>query len=294
MRREDGAALIVAVDLPSGVDADTGVVEGAAVHADVTVTFGALKPGLLVGAGAEHAGEVRWVDIGLEPYLPAADLFVLEVDDVSTALPPPGAQDDKYTRGVVGVVAGSDGYPGAAVLCTGAALHGGAGMVRYVGAAADAVRARWPEAVVHPSLEKAGRVQAWVIGPGLGTDDDAGRALEHVMGADVPVLVDADAITLLAERRHLLRDRKAATVLTPHDREFERLFGPVGDDRLAAARRAAAESGATVLLKGNATVIADPSGRRVREPDRYALAGHCRQRRRAQRPGRLRARVASR
>ena len=257
---QDGAGLIVAVDLPSGVDADTGVVAGAAVQADVTVTFGALKPGLLVGAGAEHAGEVRWVDIGLEPYLPVANLFVLEVDDVAAALPPPDAQDDKYTRGVVGVVAGSDGYPGAAVLCTGAALHGGAGMVRYVGAAADAVRARWPEAVVHPSFDQAGRVQAWVVGPGLGTGEDAGHALEQVLAADVPVLVDADAITLLAERKRLLDERTAPTVLTPHDREFERLFGPVGDDRLAAARRAAAESGATVLLKGNATVIADPSG----------------------------------
>ena len=257
---QQARALIVAVDVPSGVDADTGVAAGAAVHADVTVTFGALKPGLLVGAGAEHAGEVRLVDIGLEPHLPAADLFVLEVEDVAAALPPPGAEDDKYTRGVVGVVAGSTAYPGAAVLCTGAALHGGAGMVRYVGAAADAVRARWPEAVVHPSLDEAGRVQAWVVGPGLGTDDDAVRALEHVMATDVAVLVDADAITLLAERPHLLRERTAPTVLTPHDREFERLFGPVGDDRLAAARRAAQESGATVLLKGNATVIADPSG----------------------------------
>jgi ADP-dependent NAD(P)H-hydrate dehydratase / NAD(P)H-hydrate epimerase len=257
---ERGSATIVAVDVPSGVEADTGIVDGNAVHADVTVTFGALKPGLLVGAGAEHCGEVRWVDIGLGPHLPPASVFVLEADDVAAELPPPGESDDKYTRGVVGVVSGSNNYPGAAVLSTGAALHGGAGMVRYVGAAADAVRARWPEAVVHPSLDEAGRVQAWVIGPGLGTDEDAARALEHVLAADVPVLVDADAITLLADRRHLLRDRTAPTVLTPHDREFERLFGPVGPDRIAAARRAAADSGATVLLKGNATVIADPSG----------------------------------
>lgn len=255
-----GSALVVAVDVPSGVEADTGVVAGAAVQADVTVTFGALKPGLLVGAGAQHSGEVRLVDIGLDPHLPAASVFVLEADDVAAELTPPGESDDKYTRGVVGVVSGSATYPGAAVLSTGAALHGGAGMVRYVGAAADAVRARWPEAVVHPSLDQAGRVQAWVVGPGLGTDDDAARALEHVLAADVPVLVDADAITLLADRRHLLQKRTAPTVLTPHDREFERLFGPVGDDRIAAARRAAADSGATVLLKGNATVVADPSG----------------------------------
>ena len=257
---EKASARILAVDVPSGVEADTGVVAGAAVSADVTVTFGVLKPGLLVGAGAEHCGEVRWVDIGLEPHLPKPSVFVLEADDVAAELTPPGPSDDKYTRGVVGVVSGSAGYPGAAVLSTGAALHGGAGMVRYVGAAADAVRARWPEAVIHPSLDQAGRVQAWVIGPGLGTGDDAARALEQVLAADVPVLVDADAITLLAHRRGLLEDRTAPTVLTPHDREFERLFGPVGADRIAAARRAAADSGATVLLKGNATVVADPSG----------------------------------
>ena len=257
---ENGPAIIVAVDLPSGVDADTGIVVGAAVHADVTVTFGALKPGLLVGAGAEHVGELHWVDIGLAPHLPDAHVFVLEADDVAAELAAPGPTDDKYTRGVVGVVAGSPGYPGAAVLCTGSALHGGAGMVRYVGAAGDNVRARWPEAVVHPSLDEAGRVQSWVIGPGLGTDEDAARALEHVLAADVPVLVDADGITLLADRKPLMQQRRAPTILTPHDREFERVFGPVGNDRLAAARRAAAESGATVLLKGNATVVADPGG----------------------------------
>ncbi len=253
-------AIVVAVDVPSGVDADTGAVAGAAVHADVTVTFGGLKPGLLVGAGAEHAGEVRLADIGLEPCLPEPSVRILEAGDARAALTPPGAQSDKYTRGVVGVVAGSDRYSGAAVLSVGAAIHGGAGMVRYVGGAGDAVRSHWPEVVVHPRLEDAGRVQAWVVGPGLGTDDAAGAQLDWVLAQDVPVLVDADALTLLAERRDALRRRAAPTLLTPHDREFERVFGEVGADRLAAARRAAAESGATVLLKGNATVIAGPDG----------------------------------
>jgi hydroxyethylthiazole kinase-like uncharacterized protein yjeF len=254
-------ATVVAVDLPSGVDADTGAVPGVAVRAGVTVTFGGLKPGLLVGAGAEHAGEVRLVDIGLGPHLPPADVQVLDRTDVAELLPRPGPRDDKYTRGVAGVAAGSATYPGAGVLCTGAAVRGGAGMVRYAGTAADQVRARWPEAVVgegRPSA--AGRVQAWVVGPGIGTDDDAAELLRDVLGTDVPVLVDADGLTLVAKEPDLVRQRPAATVLTPHDREFERIAGPVGTDRVGAARRAAADLGAIVLLKGYATVVAGPDG----------------------------------
>ena len=256
----DGAT-VVAVDLPSGVDADTGAAPGPAVRADVTVTFGALKPGLLVGAGVEHAGDVRLVDIGLGPHLPPPEVRVLDRADVAGLLPRPGPWDDKYTRGVAGVAAGSATYPGAGVLCTGAAVRGGAGMVRYAGTAAEHVRSRWPEAVVtegRPS--EAGRVQAWVVGPGIGTDDAAAELLRDVLGTDVPVLVDADGLTLVARRPELVRDRTAATVLTPHDREFERIAGPVGDDRVGAARRAAADLGAVVLLKGNATVVVGPDG----------------------------------
>jgi ADP-dependent NAD(P)H-hydrate dehydratase / NAD(P)H-hydrate epimerase len=250
---------VVAVDLPSGVDADTGAVNGRAVRADLTVTFGGLKTGLLVGAGVEHAGEVRLVEIGLD--LPDPDVRVLEWADVRALVPVPGPEDDKYTRGVVGVAAGSSTYPGAGVLCTGSAVRGGSGMVRYAGTAADQVRDRWPEVVVtegRPS--EAGRVQAWVVGPGIGTDDAAAELLRDVLGQDVPVLVDADGLTLVAKDKDLLRRRTAPTVLTPHDREFERIAGPVGADRVGAARRAAAELGVTMLLKGNATVVADPGG----------------------------------
>ena len=250
---------VVAVDLPSGVDADTGAVEGEAVRADVTVTFGTLKPGLLVGAGAEHAGDVRLVEIGLD--LPEPRLRVLDPADVARLVPRPGPRDDKYTRGVVGVAAGSSKYPGAGVLSTGAAVHGGAGMVRYAGGAAEHVRSRWPEAVVTEGKpSEAGQVQAWVVGPGIGTDDAAAGLLRDVLGQDVPVLVDADGLTLLAREPELVRSRTAPTVLTPHDREFERVAGPVGDDRVGAARRAAAEMGVTMLLKGNATVVAGPDG----------------------------------
>jgi ADP-dependent NAD(P)H-hydrate dehydratase / NAD(P)H-hydrate epimerase len=250
---------VVAVDLPSGVDADTGAVEGEAVRADVTVTFGGLKPGLLVGAGAEHAGEVRLVRIGLD--LPEPDLRVLEPADAARLLPRPGPRDDKYTRGVVGVAAGSATYPGAGVLCTGSAVRGGAGMVRYAGSAAEHVQARWPEAIVTEGKpSEAGRVQAWVVGPGIGTDAAAAELLRDVLAQDVPVLVDADGLTLLAREPELARSRTAPTVLTPHDREFERVAGPVGGDRVGAARRAAAELGVTMLLKGNATVVASPDG----------------------------------
>jgi hydroxyethylthiazole kinase-like uncharacterized protein yjeF len=256
-----GDTLTVAVDVASGVAADTGVVDGAAVRADVTVTFGALKPGLLVGAGVAHTGELRFVDIGLGPDLPAATTHVLEAADVRALLPVPGAADDKYTRGVVGVIAGSAAYPGAGVLSTGAAIHGGAGFVRYAGAAPEAIRARYPEVVVQADAEPGElRVQAWAIGPGIGTDGAAGDLLAKVLATDVPVIVDADGITLLADRRELLAGRAAPTVLTPHDREFARIADGPSADRLGSARAAAAALGATVLLKGDATVVAAPDG----------------------------------
>ncbi len=256
----------VAVDLPSGVDADTGSAEDEAVRADLTVTFGALKPGLVVGRGAELAGEVRLVDIGLE--LAAAELRVLEAPDVQALLPRPESSDDKYTRGVVGVVAGSTQYSGAGVLCTGAALHGGAGMVRYLGLAPDEIRSRYPEVVVHPDTELSQvRVQSYVVGPGLGTGDAARALVEDVLRTDLPVIVDADGVTLVAEAPELVRDRNAPTVLTPHDREFARLTGALpGADRVGAALQAARRLQATVLLKGNATVVADPDGSAFANP----------------------------
>ena len=255
-------AVRVAVDVPSGVDADTGDVPGAAFEADVTVTFGCRKPGLLIGPGAVAAGRVELVDIGLAGCLPAPRLQMLQPADLPGLIGWPGPTDDKYTRGVVGVAAGSAGYPGAALLAVGAATRGPAGMVRYVGAAADLVRSRYPEVIVADGPPShAGRVQAWVYGPGSGTDEAAERVLTEVLGTDVPVLIDADGITMLARRPALLRDRAAPTVLTPHDREFARIAGfEPGTDRLAAVRRAAAGLGCVVLLKGAATLVAAPDG----------------------------------
>ena len=156
-------ALLVAVDVPSGVDADTGAVSPGAARADLTVTFGTHKPGLLLARS--HVGEVELVELGLA--LPAAEVTALEAADVRALLPRPGPGDDKYSRGVVAVVAGSPRYGGAAVLAVGGALAATPGMVRYAGGV-DAVSQRWPEAVVSPDVATTGRAQAWVVGPGLG------------------------------------------------------------------------------------------------------------------------------
>jgi hydroxyethylthiazole kinase-like uncharacterized protein yjeF len=267
----------VAVDLPSGVDADTGEVAGAAVRADLTVTFGTLKPGLLLAR--PWVGELRLVDIGLGPYLPAAPVEALDDAAAARLLPRPQPSDDKYTRGVLGVAAGSQQYPGAAVLATGAAVRAGAGMVRFAGASHPAaqVRARWPEAVVTEGtgaqVVDAGRVQAWVVGPGLGTDGEAERTVEAVLAQDVPVLVDADGLTVLARHPEWLRGRTSPTLLTPHDREFARFGVEVGADRIGSARRLAAALGVHVLLKGDATIVVGPDGpARVNTTGTSALA----------------------
>ncbi|MGW1889409.1 NAD(P)H-hydrate dehydratase [Streptomyces sp. NPDC002004] len=252
-------AAVVAVDLPSGVNADTGEVGGDAVRADVTVTFGTYKPGLLIDPAREHAGAVRLVGIGLD--LPAVpDLEALQYADVAALLPMPGAESDKYRRGVVGIAAGSARYPGAAVLAVAGALHGGAGAVRYVGPAADAVIARFPETLVSAGPpSKAGRVQAWVVGPGIG--DDADR-VEEVLASDVPVLVDADGLRLAG--RAAVLGRSAPTLMTPHAGEAAALLGVAREEveagRLAAVRELAGQYGAAVLLKGSTTLVAAPGG----------------------------------
>ena len=276
---ERSAALVVAADLPSGIDADTGEVAGAAVRADVTITFGTWKPGLLVDPGASHAGVTELIDIGLGPFLTRPDVMAPQAADVAGWLPRPTAESDKYRRGVLGVLAGSEQFTGAAVLSVGGAVRGGAGMVRLVSAApaAAVVRQYWPEAVItlvgagdlagrsaSEVIEAAGRVQAWAAGPGLGTDEGAADLLAAVLSTDAPVLVDADGISILAARRYLLK-RDAPTLLTPHAGELARLLGAQRADiearRLEFVRRAAAELGATVLLKGSTTVIAAPSDR---------------------------------
>lgn len=266
----DRSGPVVAVDVPSGVDPDTGEVPGVTLRADVTVCFGTYKPGLLIDPGASYAGVLHLVDIGLTD-LPPAPVTVLQHEDVARLLPRPEAESDKYRRGVVGIAAGSARYPGAPVMAVAAALHGGAGAVRYAGTAAEEVVRRFPETLVtEGGPHAAGRVQAWVAGPGSG--DAVERALAEVLASDVPVLVDADGLTELARLGPAaLADRTAPTLLTPHTGEAARLLAgatdsppPAADDlaatRLVTARRLASLYRATVLLKGSTTVIADPDG----------------------------------
>ncbi|MFE1903594.1 NAD(P)H-hydrate dehydratase [Streptomyces gardneri] len=262
-------AVVVAVDLPSGVDADTGEVTGEALRADVTVTFGAYKPALLVDPAREYAGALRFVGIGLDPYLPGVpELEALQHEDVARLLPAPAAESDKYRRGVLGIVAGSPRYPGAAVLAVSGALRGGAGAVRYVGPAGDAVLARHPETLVHSGRpDQAGRVQAWVVGPGLGEGPGPVVAVAEVLATDVPVLVDADGLRGLDPAVVRAR-RPAATLLTPHAGEAAALLGVAREEveagRLAAVRELAGRFGATVLLKGSTTLVCGPEGGPVR------------------------------
>lgn len=255
-------ALRVAVDIPSGIDPDSGRADGAAFHADLTVTIGGIKTGLLL---SEHAGQVRLAAIGMDPadYGIGPDIAAITAADLAALLPEPGPRDNKYSQGVTAVVAGSAHYPGAALLAVGGAVRMRPGLVRYIGPQAAAVVARWPEAVLRGDIAEAGQVQAWVVGPGMGVDGAALRKLREVLAAPAPALVDADGLTLLAGAPALLAARRGrVTVLTPHAGEFTRLFPDLDQaDRLAATRAAAARSGAIVLLKGHRTVVAAPDGR---------------------------------
>lgn len=240
---------IVAVDVPSGVDVDTGELDGPHVTADLTVTFGTHKVAHLVDPAARACGVVERVDLGLE--LPPAAVQALQPADVAALLPRPAADAHKYTRGVVGVRAGSTRYPGAALLAVAGANTGLAGMVRYVGAAASLVKEHHPE-VVGP-----GRVQAWVVGPGGG--EDAGDQLAQALADGVPLVADADALA------HLGGPLPVSAVLTPHAGELAAMLGldraEVEARPLRHARRAAEEYAAVVLLKGRHTLVADPVGR---------------------------------
>ncbi|NUR47177.1 MAG: NAD(P)H-hydrate dehydratase [Hamadaea sp.] len=255
-------APVIAVDVPSGVAVDTGDLPGPAVRADVTVTFGVLKPALVVGPAAPLAGQVELVDIGLT-MTAAPAVRLAEQADIEEWWPHAGAESDKYSRGVVGLATGSASFPGAALLSTAGALAGPTGMVRYAGPAHSIVATLHPSVVVAPRVADAGRVQAWVCGSGLSTDQRAREELRAVLAAPVPAVLDADAITMLVDGTHAneLRARSAPTVLTPHDGEFKRLAGSApGEDRVGAALTLAAWTRSVVLLKGDRTIIACPDG----------------------------------
>lgn len=246
----DGVPL-VAVDLPSGVDVDSGRLEGSRVDAELTVTFGTHKVCHLVDPGAQAAGAVHLVDIGLELGAPA--LEALQASDVARLVPRPSPTGQKYDRGVVAVHTGSQRFPGAAVLSVAGAAAGLTGMVRYVGPAGEAVIAAHPHVVL-----SEGRAQAWVVGCGSGAD--AQEAFAHAVHHGVPVVVDADALRFVPSRF-----RQAELVLTPHAGELATLLGldrgEVEANQLVSVRDAAERFGAVVVLKGRRSLIASPDGR---------------------------------
>jgi hydroxyethylthiazole kinase-like uncharacterized protein yjeF len=253
----ESSALVLAVDLPSGVDVDTGETPAAAVLADATATFGTLKVCHLVDPAAASCGSVRLVDIGLAHMLPAAAVEALEPTDVAALLPAPGRFADKYQRGVLGVRTGAAEYAGAGLLATAAATATGVGMVRVTGDddAVRLVRERCPEVVL-----ASGQVQAWVVGPGL-DPADAPAVAGPVLASGLPTVLDAGALAVLREPG---RSVGAHVLLTPHAGELARLLGCTRADveasRLTRAREAARRFGATVLLKGSTTLVVAPSG----------------------------------
>lgn len=264
-RSNESNALRVAVDLPSGVEADTGSVHGHAFRADHTVTFAAIKPGLVLWPGVEFAGRVTVVDIGIDDALGPPIAQCAEASDLSWILRRPAFADHKYRRGVVGIAAGSPQYRGAALLCAAGALPARAGMVVYLDrgdAVAPTLVATHPEVVAASDLRE-GRVHAWACGPGFTGGPDDAVVIEAVLHTSVPVVLDAGALTALAESsdlRALIRRRSAPTLLTPHESEFGRLGGVIDDDRRTAALAMAGHLGAVILLKGPGTVIAAPDG----------------------------------
>jgi ADP-dependent NAD(P)H-hydrate dehydratase / NAD(P)H-hydrate epimerase len=259
---------VLAVDIPSGVAGVTGEASERVLGAASTVTFAALKPGLLLPPGSALAGDVVVVDIGLD----TADLrtHLLEDADVAAWLPERPMTAHKWQR-ALWVVGGSPGLEGAAVLASSAAVRAGAGYVRWSsigqtpGGALKPLEvvgtglpsSAWAEAV----LDDLDRFEAVTIGNGLGLDAANGAEVGRVVAeAEVPVVVDADALTLLGEG--LVDVARPTTIVTPHDGEFARVAGHApGGDRLDAARQLAARAGCVVLLKGPATVVADPAGR---------------------------------
>ncbi len=243
---------VVSVDVPSGVDVDTGRIDGPHVRADLTVTFGTHKVAHLVDPASTASGAIHLVDLGLADDLPQAAVEALQPDDVRALLPRPGDVAHKYTRGVVGVRAGSSTYPGAALLAVSGANTGLAGMVRYLGPDAVAGTVR----TAHPEVVGDGRVQAWVVGPGGG--DDAEAMLAAARSDEVPVVIDADAL------RHV-DGPVPGCVLTPHAGELAAMLGvereTVEAFPLEHAREAARRWDCVVLLKGHHTLVADASGR---------------------------------
>ena len=267
---DPAGAPVLAVDIPSGLDGLTGEAGEDAVRASATVTFAALKTGLLLADGFEHAGRVTAADIGLD--VSRSTIGLLEGADVGGWMPPRSRDSHKW-KSAIWIVAGSPGMTGAADMAARAAMRSGAGTVR-LGVPGQPPGPRFPEVIGKP-LPAEGwdgvvardldRMKAVVLGPGLGRSDATVAAVRRLLSvAPVPVVLDADALYALGsldDPARFLRRRPGPTVLTPHDGEFSRLAGcPPGPRRISAARHMAFTTGATVLLKGSTTIVAEPAG----------------------------------
>lgn len=277
-RPDPGTAPVVSIDIPSGIDGLTGEALGTPFHADITLTLMSLKSGLLFGAGAKHSGEVRIVDIGLDPGETLVD--VVTDEDVADWLPQRPRDAHKWNDAVL-VVAGSPGMTGASHLVCRAALRTGAGYVHLDSAAAD--DSNVPTEVV-ASLAGKGprfdveRFSAVVIGSGLGTGGAATAFVRTVLASvEAPAVIDGDGLAAIVGHFDTVAASDFPTVLTPHDGEYERLLGRrPGPDRIGAAAELADATEAVVVLKGPTTVVAEPGGRTlltISGDSRLATAG---------------------
>ncbi|MFZ2997157.1 NAD(P)H-hydrate dehydratase [Sphingobium sp.] len=247
-----GASRLYAVDVPSGVDADSGAMLSPVPHFDICIALGALKPAHLLQPAAAVMGRLVLAEIGIETS-----------DRVQRLAPPrleaPVANAHKYTRGLVGVVGGA--MAGAAALASVAAARSGAGMVRLLGAGEGVTLASVVQVGTEDATDVAralsdARYRAVLVGPGLGRDDAARARMEAAIGAGHPLVLDADALTLIGQD-HI----PAGAIVTPHEGEFVALFGALPGSKIDRARDAAARSGAVVVYKGADTVVAGPDGR---------------------------------
>lgn len=276
-------APIVAADIPSGVNGESAIVEGEAVWADVTVTFGALKAGIVLLPGVERAGVIEIADIGFPEEILRPDLWLVERDDVAAVLPRREPDTHKRASGVVVVIGGSRLMTGAVCLAAEAAYRAGAGLVTVAvpesilpivqsvireatfvglpetdeGAVADGSDRLW---------DVVSAADAVAVGPGMTTDARTAKWIRTlVRSCSTPMVLDADGLNAFAGRAADLADRRADVVLTPHEGEFARLSGmdarDVDADRVGNARKLAAETNGTLLLKGSRTLVASPEGR---------------------------------
>ncbi len=278
----DAQAVVVACDVPSGVNASTGEVEADAVRARVTATFHGPKIGLYVDPGKEHAGRVEVIEIGIPRAAPRPALAGVIADAVLGLVPPRPRSGTKFKSGVVVIAGGARGLSGAPTMAALAAMRTGAGYVQVAvpKSTEPTFDLKLMEAMTHgmpeddgahvpegvdPVLELCERAGALVLGPGIGRTAGAlewARSVAH--RASVPVLIDADGLNAHAGRLESLRERQGPTVLTPHEGELGRLLGIESDRvrarRLDCAREAAERSGCIVVLKGDDTIVATPEG----------------------------------